>query len=85
MDATGKIPDGTEFHDIREFKQILLKDKQSIARGLTEKLVTYALGRQVGFSDRRAIERVVARVAGNGYGFRALVHQIVQSEMFRSP
>ena len=85
VDASGKTPDGKSFHDIREFKRLLLSDKRSIARGLTKKLITYAVGRQVGFSDRPHIERIVESAAGKGYGFRSLIHEIVQSEIFRRP
>ncbi|MEO2015794.1 MAG: DUF1592 domain-containing protein [Fuerstiella sp.] len=85
VDATGKTSDGQSFGDIREFKQLLLRQKNSIATGLTEKLLTYALGRRVGFSDRQDIQKLVESSARNDYGFRSLIHEIVQSEMFRRP
>ncbi|MEZ6131748.1 MAG: DUF1592 domain-containing protein [Planctomycetaceae bacterium] len=85
VDSTGQTPDGQAFKDIRELKQILLKDKLSIVKGLTEKLATYALGRQPGFSDRPDIEQIVNNVADKQFGFRSLIHEIVQSEMFRRP
>ncbi len=85
VDATGKTSDGQSFGDIREFKQLLLRQKNSIATGLTEKLLTYVLGRRVGFSDRQDIQKLVESSARNDYGFRSLIHEIVQSEMFRRP
>lgn len=85
VDASGNTPQGKAFSDIREFKQLLLDDKRMIATGLTRKLITYALGRKVGFSDRPDVEQIVNRLERENYGFRSLVHEIVQSEMFRKP
>ena len=85
VDATGKNSDGQSFGDIREFKQLLLSRSNAIATGLTEKLVTYALGRRLGFSDRQDIQEIVKSAAREDYGFRTLIHEIVQSEMFRRP
>ncbi len=85
VDSTGRTSDGQSFSDIREFKQLLLKQKNAIATGITEKLVTYALGRRIGFSDRQDIQNIVKRSAQNDYGFRSLIHDIVQSDMYRRP
>ena len=85
VDATGKTPAGHLFGDIREFKRLLLMQKNAVATGLTEKLVTYAMGRQLGFSDRRDIQKIVEASARDSYGFRSLIHKIVQSEMYRRP
>ncbi len=85
VDASGALPGGAAFKDIREFKRLLLEDKDGLARALAGKLLAYALGRGVGFSDRGEIERIVQSVKGKGYGFRALVHEIVGSRAFRSP
>lgn len=85
VDATGQTASGEAFADIREFKSILLKNKDQIARGLTEKLLTYGLGRSLGFSDRKAVEQIVSQIKNQKYGFRTLIHEITQSETFRKP
>ncbi len=85
VDATGKTLDGQSFRDIREFKAILLDEQHAVVKGLTQKLATYALGRKLGFSDRPGVERVVDKVARKDHGLRTLIHEIVQSEMFRRP
>jgi hypothetical protein len=85
VDATGETPEGKAFRDIREFKELLLNDRRRLAVCLTEKLAAYGLGRRLGFSDRPDIDRIVAAVAESDFGFRSLVHEIVQSEMFRRP
>jgi hypothetical protein len=85
VDATGQTADGEPFSDIREFKQLMLNDKKQLARGLARKLLTYAIGRRIGFADRPAIERIVNRTSQHGYGFRTLVHEVLQSELFQQP
>jgi hypothetical protein len=85
VDATGKTPNGNSFRDIREFKQLLLKDEKQLVKGLTEKLVTYALGRRIGFSDRPHVEGIVSSLANHNLGLRSLVHEIVQNELFGTP
>ena len=82
VDASGTTTDGLSFRDLVEYKQVLLKDKNLFARALTEKLLVYATGRGLGFSDRPEVERIVASVAAQGYGCRDLVHAVVQSPIF---
>jgi hypothetical protein len=83
VDSSGQFADGREFSDIREFKNLMLSDREQIARCLTEKLLTYATGRGLGFSDRPAVSAIVAKASEHQYGFRSLIHEIVQSEVFR--
>ncbi len=85
VDASGETADGETFDDIRQFKRILRDQDEVFARGLTRKLMTYALGRRIGFSDRSEIDRIVKATADGGYGMRTLIHEIVQSDLFRRP
>jgi hypothetical protein len=80
----GDVLDGQPFRDIDEFKRLLLKDKDRIARALTLKLLTYATGGSPQPADEPVVEAVVRKIRAKGYGMRALVHEIVQSETFRS-
>ena len=82
VDATGELPDGRSFQDVREFKRLLLADEKRIARNLTRQLTVYATGAPVRFSDREPVERLLARARSSDYGVRDLVHEIVQSELF---
>jgi hypothetical protein len=84
VDAADVLADGRKFQDIDEFKQLLLADKPQLARSLTEKLLTYATGAAPTTADRADIEAIVERVGAKNYGFRALVHEITQSETFQS-
>ncbi|MDP3072942.1 MAG: DUF1585 domain-containing protein [Opitutaceae bacterium] len=83
VDSSGQLPDGRPFHDIREFKKLLRDDEVTLARNLAKQLVVYATGAPVRFSDRPMIEKIVEGAKPGHYGVRSLVHQIVQSDLFR--
>jgi hypothetical protein len=82
VDASGELPDGRKFRDIKEFKQLLLENEEQLARNLTQQLVVYATGAPIRFSDRPAISKILANSRAGEYGVRSLVHGIVQSELF---
>jgi hypothetical protein len=83
VDPGDVLPDGRPFRNIDEFKQLLLADKDQIVRALTIKLVTYATGGAPESMDRPQIEAIVGKVRKENYGFRSLIHEIIQSELFR--
>jgi hypothetical protein len=83
VDPADVMPDGVKFKNIDEFKQLLLKDKDQLARALAEKLLTYATGGPLARADRTEIDAIVARLRSKDHGFRTLVHEIVQSKLFR--
>ena len=70
--------------NVDEFKQLLLRDKPQLARALTTKLITYSTGRAPQASDKDAVDVIVMKVAAKDYGLRSLVHEIVQSDLFRN-
>ena len=82
VDTSGTLPTGESFADIAELKRLLLKQKDQFSHCLTEKMLTYALGREVGFQDRPAVESIVGELAAKGYGLQDLVELIVTSEVF---
>jgi mono/diheme cytochrome c family protein len=83
VDPADVTADGERFENIDGLKQILLRDKPRLARVLTTKLITYATGKAPEASDRDAVEAIVATVGATNYGLRSLIHEIVQSELFR--
>ncbi|MFK7738389.1 MAG: DUF1592 domain-containing protein [Pirellulaceae bacterium] len=85
VDATAQMPDGTPIKNVRNFRSILAGNPDQLARNLSSKLMTYALGRKMGFSDRAEIETIVKKNRQQEYGFRSLVHAIVQSPAFQQP
>jgi mono/diheme cytochrome c family protein len=84
VEAGDVMPTGERFRDIDEFKQLLLKDKDGLARALARKLLTYATGGPAEAADQADLDAVVGAVRARNYGFRTLVHEIVQSPLFRN-
>jgi hypothetical protein len=82
VDASSELHGGRKFRDVRELKQLLLDNEEQLARNLAQQLVVYATGAPVRFSDRSAIEKILASSRADGYGVRKLVHGIVQSDLF---
>ena len=83
VDPSGELPGNRTFKDVREFKKLLLEDEAQIARNLTRQLSVFATGAPVRFSDRAKIEQIVAATKGSQYGVRALIDELIQSELFR--
>jgi hypothetical protein len=81
VDASGEMADGERFENVDQFKQILLQDKPKLARALATKLITYATGGAPTKADQQEINAIVARVQDKNYGFRSLVHEVVQSDL----
>jgi mono/diheme cytochrome c family protein len=83
VETADALPDGRQFANLGELKQLLLADREQIARNLTEKLITYATGAPVDFDDDEVVERILAQSRESGYGLRTLVHAVVASDLFR--
>ncbi len=83
VDASGTLPSGQSFKGPKELKGILLAQKGQFVHNLTEKMLTYALGRGMESTDRCNIEAMVQNEASNGYKFSSLITNIVTSEPFR--
>lgn len=83
VEAADVLPDGRRFQNIDEFKQLLLSDKDQLARALAGKLLAYATGAAPIATDQPEIGAIVNRIRDHGYGFRSLVHEVVQSAVFQ--
>src|SRR5205807_490864 len=84
VDPADVLADGRRFRDIDEFKQLLLNDKDQLARALAERLVTYATGATIQGGDQTEIEAIVRNIREKDYGLQTLVHEIVQSKLFQN-
>jgi len=82
VDATGTLPGGRSFHSPLELKQILRTDRDAFARCVTEKMLTYALGRGLEKYDKPAVNLICSRLAAGDYRFSRMVLEIVQSMPF---
>ncbi len=85
IEPAGLMPDGkTRFRDFLSMKKLLTTQRDSMLKGITESMMTYALGRTVGFTDQETIEDITAKTAEQNYGMKSLVHNIVLSKAFLS-
>ena len=83
VDASGTTPDGRDFQGAREFKQLLLEDRDAIARAFIEHLCTYALRRVLTVDDRNDIQLIQEAAKKNGYRVRDIVRAVAMSELMR--
>ena len=83
IDASGVLPDGRTFKGPAELKSILVSDRNSFAEGLTEKLMTYALGRGLERYDRPELKRISKQLTADNHRFSSLVLGIVNSLPFQ--
>jgi mono/diheme cytochrome c family protein len=83
VDAAGVLPDGAKFSGPAELVAILKEKKPEYIKTLSERMLTYALGRGLTPADRCVIDEIRRRVTNDGYRATALVEAIVRSEPFR--
>lgn len=84
VDASGETADGRPFKNLADYKKLILARPERFTRALAEKLAVYGTGRGMGFSDRAELDRIASSVAARGNGFRDLIHELVQSPLFRN-
>lgn len=83
VDSSGQLADGREFSGFREFRDLIASDPDQLAKALVTKLLTFSTGREIGFSDRAEIDRLVFASAEKGHGVRDLILAVVTSDIFR--
>jgi hypothetical protein len=83
IDSSGELPDGTKLNGPDDLRKALLANPDQFVQTLTEKLLTYALGRVVEYHDMPTVRGIVREAAQDDYKFSSLVMQIVQSDPFQ--
>ena len=84
IDAAGELPGGAKFNGAADLKKLLRSvKKDSFVRCLTEKMLTYGLGRGVEFYDKCAVDKIAAALAKNDHKFSTLVMEIIKSDPFQ--
>ncbi len=84
VDAAGSLGPDEEFETIQELKRILVSNRsEEIYRCITEKMMTYALGRAVEYSDAHTVDETVNQLKSNGGRAKSLIHAIVGSSAFQ--
>jgi mono/diheme cytochrome c family protein len=83
VDASGTLPNGKSFQTPDEMRALLMAALPQFSRCLTEKMLTYALGRGLHPYDRRTVEGIERDMAADGYHFQTLIFEIVHSAPFQ--
>jgi hypothetical protein len=83
VDSSGVLPDGRSFQGALGLTGVLKQNRDAFTEGLTEKVMTYALGRAIERSDAPAVKQVVSQVASKDYKFSSLILGIVDSSQFQ--
>ena len=83
LDLSGSLPDGTPFTNLTEFRAALLSPPERFAGAVTEKLLTYALGRGLEYYDMPAVRAITREAADDGYRLSSLIVGIAKSIPFQ--
>jgi hypothetical protein len=83
IDASGVLTDGTKIDGVAELRNALVRRPDVLVGTMTEKLMTYALGRTLEYQDMPAVRAIVRSSARDNYRFSSLVRGIVSSVPFQ--
>ncbi|MEM0970248.1 MAG: DUF1592 domain-containing protein, partial [Verrucomicrobiota bacterium] len=84
VDASGTFANGSPFDDFLSFRNQLAQDPEQLSYALATKFLIFLTGRELGFSDRPEISRIVKQSAKGGYGVRSLLKLCITSEIFQT-
>lgn len=84
IDSAGKLVTGEKFSNVMELKTILAGSrKQDFYRCLTEKMLTYALGRGVEYYDAPTVDAIMTQLLKDGGGMKDLIYAVIESVPFQ--
>jgi hypothetical protein len=83
IDVSGEFPDGTPFDGPVELRKVLVGRQEQLAQTITEKLLTYALGREVEAYDMPAVRKILREAAPGGYRWSSLISGVIESVPFQ--
>jgi mono/diheme cytochrome c family protein len=83
IDSTGTLPNGKSFANPAELRTLLKSDMSEFSRCLTEKMLTYSLGRGLERYDRKAVDEITRKLAASEYRFQTIIYEIVRSLPFQ--
>ena len=84
IDTTGVLANGTKIDGVASLRDVLMQSSEQFVRVMTEKLLTYALGRGVEHQDMPLVRSIVRDAAGGNYRLSALVLGVVKSAPFQN-
>jgi len=82
IDSSGKLPDGRTFKGAADLKQLLIQG-DNFTRTITEKMLTFALGRGLEYYDKCAVDEIVAALKKHDHRFSTLILEVIKSQPFQ--
>ena len=82
INAASKLPDGTEINGVEDLQNALLQKEDLFLKSLAGKMLTYALGRELGVADAPHVDAAVAAMKENNGTIRSLIRHIATSQPF---
>ena len=82
IDSSGKLPDGRTFQGATDLKQMLIQG-DNFTRTVTEKMLTFALGRGLEYYDKCAVDAIVEALKKNDQRFSTLILEVIKSQPFQ--
>ena len=84
LNVSGAFPNGERFESLAEHKAGLLRRKSQFVENVVKQVMTYALTRPIGYSDRQTVDAITETVQRNDDRFRTLIREVIGSELFQS-
>ena len=84
IDASGAFHQGPKFDDYNELRDLIAEREDEFARGFTEHLIEYALGRPFGFTDEDLASEIVSSARSKEFAVIEFIHSLVQSTAFQT-
>jgi len=82
INSSGNLPNGGKFSSPAELKNLLGQRKPELARNLTERLMAFALGRQLEGYDEIVIDKLMITIAKQDYRMRTMITEVISSYLF---
>ena len=84
VDSSGVTADGRWFDGIQDFRNQLMEQQEQLARHFISQLVVYSTGGEIQFADREQIDAIFQRTRAAGFPVKTIIHEVVQSDLFRN-
>ena len=84
VDASGRLPNGNTFETYNEFKGLLASQEERLARSYVKALMSYALGRPMGYTDSGEIDKIIQMGRDSNFDLMTLTYYVCASQSFRS-
>jgi hypothetical protein len=83
VDASGTLPDGTQFEGLDGLRRLLIDRRDQFAEAVIERLLGYAVGRNVEFYDMPAVRAIARQAAPGEYRWTSIILGVVKSTPFQ--